>query len=60
MLGNQTCYDSQQQKKKKKEEKKETHNYLDFSKYFLYLYIKFCKVTDLCRFSPKLFQILAP
>jgi len=36
------------------------HNYLDFSEYFLYLYLKFCKVTELFRCSFKLFQILAP
>jgi len=42
---------------KEKKRKKETHNYLDFSKYFLYLYLKFCKVTELFRFSSKLFQI---
>ena len=45
---------------KEKEEKKETHNYLDFSKYFLYLYLKFCKGTEVFRFSSKLLQILAP
>ena len=45
---------------RKKEETKETHNYLDFSKYFLCLYLKFLQSYWTFQIFIQTIQILAP